>query len=254
MCDTSNYAIGAVLGQRFEKQLHVIYYASRTLHDIKLNYTTEKEFLAVIFALEKFWSYLIGSHILVYTDHAALRHLWPRRMQKQDWFDGYSYSKSSICKLETRRELAIWWLTTGRLPNALSSNLLINEYFPDEQLFPILREPWFDDIVNFLVTRKTPVDWSRQYKYNLHSQLKYFYWDNLYHWKYYPDQIFRRCVPDEEQKSIVILPWSSLWGTLWWQEDSKKDSAMWILLANSLQRCVRVLQMLRSLSAFRLSH
>jgi len=55
MCDTSNYAIGAVLGQHIDNMKYVIYYVSRTLNDAQLNYTiTEKEFLAVMFALEKF--------------------------------------------------------------------------------------------------------------------------------------------------------------------------------------------------------
>ncbi|CAL9005428.1 unnamed protein product, partial [Prunus brigantina] len=51
MCDASDYAIGAVLGQRVNKLPHVIYYASRTLNDAQLNYsTTEKELLAIVFA------------------------------------------------------------------------------------------------------------------------------------------------------------------------------------------------------------
>ena len=61
MCDASNYAIGTVLGQRFDKQPHVIYYSSRTLSDAQMNYSSmEKEFLAGVFALEKFRFYLIG--------------------------------------------------------------------------------------------------------------------------------------------------------------------------------------------------
>ena len=53
MCDASNFAVGAVLGQRIDKILHVIYYASKTLNDAQINYTTtEKELLAVVFALE----------------------------------------------------------------------------------------------------------------------------------------------------------------------------------------------------------
>ncbi|KAM2634108.1 hypothetical protein EV1_024625 [Malus domestica] len=55
MCDASDYALGAVLGQRKDRRPHVIYYASRTLNDAQLNYsTTEKELLAVVFALDKF--------------------------------------------------------------------------------------------------------------------------------------------------------------------------------------------------------
>ena len=83
MCDASDYAIGAVLGQRIDKLPHVIYYASRTLNNAQLNYsTTEKEFLAVIFALEKFRSYLIGTKVIVFTDRATLRYLLSKKKAK----------------------------------------------------------------------------------------------------------------------------------------------------------------------------
>jgi len=76
MCDASYYAIGAVLGQRIINRQHVIYYASRTLNESQLNYTTtKKEFLAVVFALEKFCQYLLGSKTMIFTDHSALRYL-----------------------------------------------------------------------------------------------------------------------------------------------------------------------------------
>ena len=55
MCDASDQAIGAVLGQKVDKIPHAIYYASRTLNDAQLNYSTmKKELLLVIFALDKF--------------------------------------------------------------------------------------------------------------------------------------------------------------------------------------------------------
>ena len=77
MCDASDYVVGAVLGQRVDKLPHVIYYASMTLNDAQLNYsTTEKELLAVIFALDKFRSYLLRSKIIIYSDHAALRYFF----------------------------------------------------------------------------------------------------------------------------------------------------------------------------------
>jgi len=67
MCDTSDYAVGAVLGQRIDKLPHVIYYASQTLNDGQLNYlTTEKELLAVVFALDKFRSKFVGSKAIIY--------------------------------------------------------------------------------------------------------------------------------------------------------------------------------------------
>jgi len=55
MCDASNFALGAVLGQRRDGKPFVVYYASKTLNSAQMNYTTtEKELLAVVFALEKF--------------------------------------------------------------------------------------------------------------------------------------------------------------------------------------------------------
>ena len=76
MCDASNYTVGTVLGQKNGRASHVIYYASRTLDSTQCNYsTTEKELLAIVFALEKFCSYLLGTKVIVYSDHAALKYL-----------------------------------------------------------------------------------------------------------------------------------------------------------------------------------
>ena len=74
MCDTSDYVVGAVLGQQLEKKPMAICYASKTLVKPQINYTTtEKELLAVVYALEKFRPYILGSKIVIYTDHAALK-------------------------------------------------------------------------------------------------------------------------------------------------------------------------------------
>ena len=76
MCDANDYAVRFVLGQRKDKKPHVIYYASQTLNNAQMNYTaTKKELLAVVFALDKLYSYLIGTSVVVFTDHDALRYL-----------------------------------------------------------------------------------------------------------------------------------------------------------------------------------
>ena len=76
MCDASDFAMGAVLGQRKEKIFRDIYYASRTFNEAQQNYsTTEKEMLAIEFACEKFRSYILGSHVIVHIDHAAIKYL-----------------------------------------------------------------------------------------------------------------------------------------------------------------------------------
>ncbi|KAL4352618.1 hypothetical protein GQ457_06G006820 [Hibiscus cannabinus] len=77
MCDASDYAVGAVLGQRKGKIFHPIYYASKTLNDAQVNYTTtEKEMLAVIFAFDKFRSYLIGTKGRKRFKHNAKGYFW----------------------------------------------------------------------------------------------------------------------------------------------------------------------------------
>ena len=85
MCDASDYAVGAVLGQRDGNRPYVIYYASRTLNDAQLNYsTTEKELLAIVYAFEKFRSYLLGTTVIVFSDHTTLKFYWPRRWPNRD--------------------------------------------------------------------------------------------------------------------------------------------------------------------------
>nr|GEZ31442.1 hypothetical protein [Tanacetum cinerariifolium] len=84
MCDASNFAIGAVLGQHQEKNFRPIHYASKTMTEAKSNYTTtEKEMLAVVYAFKKFWSYLIMNKSIVYTDHFALKYIFAKKDSKE---------------------------------------------------------------------------------------------------------------------------------------------------------------------------
>ena len=83
MCDASDFTIGVVLGQTKERKHYAISYASKTLTGPQLNYaTTKKELLAVVFAIDKFRSYLIGAKVIVYTDHAALKYLLAKKDTK----------------------------------------------------------------------------------------------------------------------------------------------------------------------------
>nr|GEX09971.1 reverse transcriptase domain-containing protein [Tanacetum cinerariifolium] len=81
MCDASDFAIGAVFGQRKMKHFQPIHYASKTMTEAQMHYTTtEKEMLVVVYAFEKFRPYLVLSKSIVYTDHSALKYL----LNKQD--------------------------------------------------------------------------------------------------------------------------------------------------------------------------
>jgi hypothetical protein len=83
MCDASDYVVGAVLGQGKEGRINAVYYASKTLNEAQLNYaTTEKELLAVVFAFEKFRSYIVNLKVIAYTDHAAIKYLLAKKDAK----------------------------------------------------------------------------------------------------------------------------------------------------------------------------
>ncbi|GKB18923.1 reverse transcriptase domain-containing protein [Tanacetum coccineum] len=95
MCDASDFAVGAILGQKDGKNFHPIYFASKTLNSAQQKYTvTEKELMAVVFAFDKFRSYLILSKTIVHTDHSALRHLFKAKA-KPRLIDGSNIYKNS---------------------------------------------------------------------------------------------------------------------------------------------------------------
>ena len=76
VCDAIDHSIGVVLGQRKDKIFHSIYYASKTLTQTQINYTTmEKELLVVVFTFDKFRAYLVGIKVTVYIGHAAIKYL-----------------------------------------------------------------------------------------------------------------------------------------------------------------------------------
>ena len=83
MCDASDYAMGVVLGQKANKMFRFIYYATKTFNESQENYsTTKKEMLAVVFACEKFRLYILGSHVIIHTDHAAIKYLMAKKEAK----------------------------------------------------------------------------------------------------------------------------------------------------------------------------
>jgi hypothetical protein len=87
--------------------------------------------------------------------------------------------------------------------DSTSDIIQINDYFPDEYLLSVATMPWFANIVNFLATGDLPAHWSTQDRRKFLNEVKKFYWDDPYLFKYCPDQIFRRCIPDNEVNSVI---------------------------------------------------
>ncbi|RVW11707.1 Retrovirus-related Pol polyprotein from transposon 17.6 [Vitis vinifera] len=130
---------------------YVIYYASKTLNEAQRNYTTtEKELLAVVFALDKFRAYLVGSFIVVFTDHSALKYL----LTKQD-------AKARLIRwILLLQEFNLQIKDKKGVENVVADHLSRNA-------------PWYAHIANYLVTGEVP------------------------------NQIIRKCVPEQEQQGIL---------------------------------------------------
>ncbi|CAM8904949.1 unnamed protein product [Rhodiola kirilowii] len=205
MCDASDYAVGAVLGQKVDKKPVVIYYASRTLDVAQKNYsTTEKELLAVVFALEKFRSYLLCTKVVVYSDHAAIRYLMTKKEAKSRLIRWILLLQEF--DVEIRDKKGIENTVADHLSRLVREEDAgqITETFPDEHLYAISGKlPWFAPIVNYLVGGKFPPSYSRAQCLKLKHDAKYYVWDDPYLWKIGVDQILRRCIPDDEIASVI---------------------------------------------------
>ena len=207
MCDASDYAIGAVLGQKREKIFKVIYFASRTLNDAQLNYaTTEKELLALVFAFDKFRPYLIGNKVVVHTDHSAIKYLMTKKDEKPRLIRWVLMLQEFDVEIKDKKD------TENLVADHLSrlegarDDVPVNDEFPDEKLLAIEEKkevPWFADFVNYLVAKVIPPEFNYQQKKRFFAHLKHYYWDEPILYRHCADQVIRRCVPEDEMHSIL---------------------------------------------------
>ncbi|GKF22331.1 reverse transcriptase domain-containing protein [Tanacetum coccineum] len=166
MCDASDIAVGAVLGQQIDGKFKPIYYASKTLNNAQEHYTTtEKELLAVVLSFDNFCQYLVLSKTVVYTDHSALKYLFskkdakPRLIRRVLLLQGFDIE---IKDKKGVKNLAADHLS--RLENPDLGTFMeeeIADEFPDEHLM-ILKaelnsdEPWYADYVNYIIGKIMP--------------------------------------------------------------------------------------------------
>ncbi|GJR75090.1 reverse transcriptase domain-containing protein [Tanacetum coccineum] len=191
MCDASDYAIGAVLGQRKTKHFHPIHYASKTITDAQAHYTTmEKELLVL-------------SKSIVYKDHSALKYLFNKQDAKLRllwWvllFQNFDFSHPVIIRARTAASSD----HLSRLENPHQSMLdkkEINEIFPLETLNMVSfrgddSTPWFADFANYHAGNFVIQECSPK-KNKFFKDVKHYFWDDPFLFKIYADQVIRRCV------------------------------------------------------------
>ncbi|KAK1595433.1 hypothetical protein QYE76_018790, partial [Lolium multiflorum] len=136
MCDASDFAVGAVLGQRVDKKLNVIHYASKTLDAAQRNYaTTEKELLAVVFACDKFRPYIVDSKVTIHTDHAAIRYLMTKKDAKPRLIRWVLLLQEFDLHIVDRKGADNPVADNlSRLENIAYDPVPVNDSFPNEQL------------------------------------------------------------------------------------------------------------------------
>ena len=162
----------------------MIYYASRTLSEAQLNYaTTEKEMLAVIFVFDKFRSYLLGSKVVVYTDHAALRYLMNKKDSKPRLIRWVLLLQEFDIEIKDKKgseNVVADYLSRLELNSENEEDEPIKEMFPDEMLLAIrhFNSLWFADIANFISTGEFPEIFTKQQKKKLIYDFKFYLWDD----------------------------------------------------------------------------
>ena len=206
MCDASDLAIGAVLGQRENGKPHVVYYASKTLNEAQRNYTTtEKELLAMVYALHKFRAYMVGSDIVIFTDHSALKYLLTKQNAKARLIRWVLLLQEFNLQIKDKKVVEnVVADHLSRLTIAQDTHSPpINDEFPEESLMQLEKAPWYAHIANFLATGEIPSDWKEHDRKYFLTKIHSYYWEDPFLLKYCAYQIIRKCVPEEEQQGIL---------------------------------------------------
>nr|GEV16160.1 reverse transcriptase domain-containing protein [Tanacetum cinerariifolium] len=173
MCDASDFAIGAVLGQRKTMHFQPIHYASKTITEAQIHYTTtEKEILSVVYAFEKFRPYVVLSKSIVYTDHSALKYL----LSKQD-----------------AKPRLIWWVLFLQEFDIIIRDKKGTENLTADHLSR-LGNPYKDVFENKDINENFPLEtlgMSSQQKKKFFKDVKHYFWDDPTFFEYVQIKSFK---------------------------------------------------------------
>ena len=207
MCDARYYAVGAVLGQRKERIFQVIDYASKVLNETQSNYTTtEKELLAIVYALEKFRSYLMGSKVIVFTDHAAIKYLLNKANSKSRLIRWILLLQEFDLEIKDKKGCennVAYHLSRLANDEVTTLELEVLAEFLDDKLLIIKERPWFVDMGNFKATGTIPknLDWHQRRIF--FKDANHYVWDDPHLFKIGANNLLRRCVSSYEAKKII---------------------------------------------------
>jgi hypothetical protein len=185
----------------------------------QLNYaTTKKELLAVVFAVDKFRSYLVGAKVIVYADHAALKYLLTKKDAEPRLIRWILLFQQFDIEIRDRKGVENSVADhLSRLYFKVTHELPINDYLRDDTLLKILdSDPWYADIVNFIVKGYVPPGANKR---KLVHDSRLHLWDEPYLFRICSDGLLRRCVPMAEAIQIMerchASPYGGHYGAFW---------------------------------------
>ncbi|GJR95978.1 reverse transcriptase domain-containing protein [Tanacetum coccineum] len=246
MCDASDFAIGAVLGQRKNKHFQPIHYASKTMTEAQAHYTTtEKELLAVVYAFEKFRSYLVLSKSIVYTDHSAIKYLFAKKDAKPRLMRWILLLQEFDVVIRDKRgaeNLAADHLSRLENPHQDKlENKEITETFPLETLGSVALRvdstPWFADFANYHAGNFIVKGMSSQQKNKFFKDVKHYFWEPFLFKICAIQNDPAVCARQRSSRHSRSLPQWTHWGTSRCKSHRQKDLRCRILLALNIQRC-----------------
>jgi hypothetical protein len=201
-----------VLDQSKDKKQYAISHARKTLTRPELNYaTTKKELLAMVFAIEKFMSYLVGAKVIIYTDYATLKYLLTKKDAKLRLVWWILLLQEFDLEIRDKKGVENSVVDhLSRLQFEKSTELPINDYMRNDTLLKVLiTDPWYANIVNYIVAGYIPLGANKK-KIIRDSRLHL--WDDPYIYQVCADGLLRRCIPAFEIWKILEHCHSSPYG------------------------------------------
>ncbi|GJU65701.1 reverse transcriptase domain-containing protein [Tanacetum coccineum] len=195
------------------KHFQPIHYASKTMTDAQAHYnTTEKELLAVVYAFEKFWPYLVLSKTIVYTDHSTLKYILAKQDAKPRLLRCILLLQEFDVIIRDKKgaeNLAADHLSRLENPHQdVLENKEITETFPPDTLGMITFRGdsstlWFAYFANYHARNFVIKGMPSQQKNKFFKDVKHYFWDDPYLFKICADQVIRRCVYVQEAIDIL---------------------------------------------------
>ena len=138
-----------------KKIFRAIYCANKTFIEAQENYSTiKKEILAMVFSSEKFRPYILGSHVIIHTDHAAIKYLMEKKEAKPRLIRWVLLLQEFDLEIKDKKgseNVIDDHLSRLGRPTEDEKRDEIEKKFHEEQLFQLsVQVPWYDKIVNYL--------------------------------------------------------------------------------------------------------